>query len=80
MGLSVDILYSELLISAEEKRDAPYCRDSYKNVDGTAEDASCAAEKPCYHIKLEYTDQSPVYSSDYQKNKSNFVPHTENTS
>ena len=76
-GSSVRGIVSELFVSAEKKRNAPYSRDSYKNVNSPAEYARRAAKEPRDQIKLENTDQSPVYSSDYQKNKSYFVPHIE---
>jgi hypothetical protein len=52
---------------AEEKRYAPDCADTYKDVDYSADNGSLSPENKCDQVELENTDKSPVYSADNQQ-------------
>lgn len=66
---------SDLLISAEEERDAPHGRNSHKNVNSSCDKAAGAAEEPGDEVEFKDTDQTPVYSAHDEQNKSDLVPH-----
>ena len=70
----------DLLVPAEEERNAPYRRDSYKDVDCSCEDGARTAECKCNEVEIEYPDKTPVYSSDDEKYEGDFIPHRCDTS
>ena len=60
---------------AEQKRNTPDCRKTYKRVDNSAYDTGLSAANPCNEIKLEDADSAPVDAADNCQDKTNFVEH-----
>ena len=59
----------------EKQTNAPDRRKRNKNVDYPAYERRRSAEQPCYQVKAEDTDKSPVKAADYQQNQCYFVQH-----
>ena len=51
-------------VFSEKKRYAPYCCERNKDIKYTAYYCAGPAEEPCYKVKTEYSDKSPVESAD----------------
>ena len=69
---------SELLdriVFLEEQGYTPYCRSSNEGIYDPADNRTHTAEKECYEIKLEDTDESPVDAADDKQRQSDLVPH-----
>jgi hypothetical protein len=60
---------------SEQQGYAPYARKSYNGVYYTADYGGCSAESPSYQVKLKKSDKSPVQSTDYYKDKADFIKH-----
>ena len=60
---------------SEQQGYAPYARKSYNSVYYTADYGGCSAESPSYQVKLKKSDKSPVQSTDYYKDKADFIKH-----
>ena len=57
----------EEVLFLEEQGDTPHRADTYQHVDDTADYRRLTAEDERHKVELEYTQQTPVYASDYQK-------------
>lgn len=75
MLLPVGDVVSRLFAFTEDEGNAPDSRDSYENVDCPGSKASCTSKHPGNQVKLEYSDQTPVDSTDDKQDKCDFVPH-----
>ena len=65
-----DLFYSiEAFLLAENERNAPNARKSNDCINDPTEKCSLTAADPCYEVKLEKTDASPVKSSDHSESK-----------
>lgn len=60
---------------AEQKRNAPDCRKTYKCVDDSAYNTGLSAANPCDEIELKDADRAPVDAADNRQDKTNFVEH-----
>jgi hypothetical protein len=53
-----------MTISAKQQTNAPQTCQCDDRIDDTAEDRILAAKQPCYKVKLENTNQTPVKGAD----------------
>ena len=49
---------------SEKKRYAPKRGQTNQSIDYSGDQCRLTAEEPCYYIKTEYTEASPVYTAD----------------
>ena len=71
----IGVLFSYKLVFLEEQGYTPYCRSSNEGIYDPADNRTHTAEKECYGIKLEDTDESPVDAADDKQRQSDLVPH-----
>ena len=71
--------FAGIFAITEQKRCAPDGRNGYKNVDHSAQEGCCPAEKPCDKVKLENPDKTPVNAANNQERKTEFIPDSVST-
>lgn len=62
-------------VVSEKQGDTPYCRESNNCIDYTADNGGLTAEDPCYDVKTEKSDASPIKTADYRKRKCKLIKH-----